>query len=232
MLKCSVQCFIKLHHWLVAKVSLCPLTAVVVVRSCQSHSHWREGGLDGEQWTNHPAKQLHHPGYEVHQPVREVVPGTWVAQALHHTWNEVPERQRSIVGDEIGLQHHNENHLIAGTQESFVVTMITFPHTFESLCKCSAARICPCTTFSTYVKSTMFFPSLHTVTVFTLCNQLLLLNIPYDILHLSCSCCRYHNGDGLGVTGTKYPVGAYCYSCHASEPISSQNNLRDSEIET
>ena len=36
----------------------------------------------------------------------------------------------------------------------------TFPHTIELGSKCSAAKICPCTTFSTYVKSTTFSPVL------------------------------------------------------------------------
>lgn len=102
--QCSLHRILKFHYRLEAKVFLCPLTAVVVVSSCQGHPHRRERRLDGEEGTEQPAKQLNHQRNEVHQPIGEVAAGSFVAKTSYHTRDEVPERQGGIVCDEICLQ--------------------------------------------------------------------------------------------------------------------------------
>lgn len=104
VLQCSLQGLFKPYHRLETEVPLSPLAAVVVVSARQGHTHRREGGLDGEQGTQHPAEQLNHHSDEVHQPIGEVAAGCVVAKTSYHTCDEVPEWQRGVVGDEIGLQ--------------------------------------------------------------------------------------------------------------------------------
>ncbi len=113
--------------------------------------------------------------------------GSWVAQTCHHSRDELPEWERGIVCYKVSLQgiKRGSRSKKCGqnvaryfhwrrTRSGLVIIMpvsyipgdnwyanYTFPQIVESLCKFSAAKICPCTTFTTYVKSTMFFPSLQ-----------------------------------------------------------------------
>ena len=103
MFQCLRHCVIKGHHWPVAQVLLGPGTAVVVVSACQGHPHGGEGGVDGDQWTEQHAEELHHQGKQVHQPVGKVSSGGFVAQTFHNECHEVPEWQWSIISDEVAL---------------------------------------------------------------------------------------------------------------------------------
>ena len=69
----------------------------------QCHSHGREGRLQSHEGSEEHHQQVEQEGEQVDQPVGQVEGGRTVAQALQDLPHEVPERQRRVVGDVVGL---------------------------------------------------------------------------------------------------------------------------------
>lgn len=80
------------------------LTAVKVVGSSQSHSHWSKGGFEGHKRTQDQCQQPEEHGQPVDEPVGEVVARRLVSQTHQHLRHEVPESDRLIIGDVVRLK--------------------------------------------------------------------------------------------------------------------------------
>ena len=69
----------------------------------ECHPHGGEGGLQSEEWGEEEGEELEYPGHAVEEPEGEV--GGWcgVPQPCQNLREELPEWQRVVVGDVVGL---------------------------------------------------------------------------------------------------------------------------------
>lgn len=165
-------------YWFVAQVLFRTLTAVVMVSSSQSHSHGGKCWFKGYKRTQDQTQQPEEQGQSIHKSVREVVTWSSISQTHQHIGHKVPEPHWLIIGNMIWLGMKREEYIIkqlftwfglkvSAKQKAMksltleILFSLTFPHMGESGFRCSAARMCPWTTFSTKVKSTKLVPSLQ-----------------------------------------------------------------------
>lgn len=107
-LHCASDPFLQTDQRPVGQVFLGPLTAVVVVGSSQSHSHWCESGFEGHQGAQDQGHQPEEEGKSIDQQVGEVVARSIISKTNQDLWHEVPESNGLVVGNVVGLRSHGE----------------------------------------------------------------------------------------------------------------------------
>ena len=95
--------FLEEYSWLIPKIPLGFLTAVVVVCSCQGHPHRSEDGADGDQRLQYPAHKLNYQGQEIEEVERKFVFGCRIPKTSRDLGHEVPEWEGCIVCDVVCL---------------------------------------------------------------------------------------------------------------------------------
>lgn len=103
-LHCAFYPLFQTNHWFVAQILFGPITAVIMVRSSQRHSHRCKSGFEGHYRAKDKGQKPQQQGQPIHQKVWEVESGGGVTKSHQHFRHKVPESNRLIIGDMVGLK--------------------------------------------------------------------------------------------------------------------------------